>query len=276
MNPVFLIGTLALITFLYWAAYQGERALKSHTIEIQGNLLLNIPELVFKLVLLGLCAGLANSLSVSPKDSCPTMESCVGLRGPAPVFVQIVIGLIAGIITVFVVNIVSVGAIRIWGRKIYSPEIMKNMVPRNQLEWVLIIIPLLVAVMVEEFLFRGLLIGGFQLVVNPWVMAIASSVLFGLMHSPQGILGIVLTGLVGMVFAALFIITSSLLPVIVAHFVINFLQIIRAEEDLVWYERFEERARQRAKLNQPPPTASLVNQVAEAETLATGNLNNSK
>ena len=248
MSLLFLIGTLTLITMLYWAAYQSERALKSKTIEIKGNLLLNIPELIIKIVLLGICSGLANSLDVGPGKPCSSVEYCIGLRGQFTAPVEIVIGLIAGVVTVFVVNIVSVGAIRIWGKKIYSPDVMKSLVPQRQIDWVLILIPLLVAVTVEELLFRGLLIGGFQLVVNPWAMALASSILFGLMHSPQGRLGVILTGLVGFAFAALFILTNSLLTVIVAHFVVNLLQIMRAQDDLAWYERFEDgsRFRQRA------------------------------
>ncbi|HEX2912956.1 MAG TPA: type II CAAX endopeptidase family protein [Chloroflexia bacterium] len=234
MNPLFLIGTLGLVTFLYWAAYQSARALRSKTIEISGNLLLSIPEFIFKLLLLGICFGLANTLDV------PRLDKIIGWPSRQPV-VDIVIGTAIGLVTAFVVNLLSIGAIRIWGKKIYSPELMKNLIPRNQLEWVLIIIPLFLAVALEEMLFRALLIGGYSVVVNPWAMALASSVVFGMMHSPQGILGIVLTGLVGLLFGAVFIITGSLLVVIIAHFAVNFLQIVRAKDDIAWYERFEDR-----------------------------------
>lgn len=256
MNPIFLLGTLALISFLYWAAYQSARALKNRTVQLTGNLLLSIPEFFFKLLLLGICAGLATTLTVDRLDKYLNWPSTQPI-------VDILIGTTVGIATVFVINIFSVAAIRIWGKKIYSPELMKSLVPRNQLEWVLIMIPLLLAVTVEEVLFRALLIGGFSTVVNPWAMAVASSVIFGMMHSPQGTLGIVLTGLVGMLFGAVFILTNSLLAAIVAHFVVNILQIFRAKEDIAWYERFQEKA----------PAAPLVRKpsVEPAATPVTSN-----
>jgi membrane protease YdiL (CAAX protease family) len=233
MSPFFLIGTLALIAFLYWAAYQTDRAMKSRAVEIKGNLLLSVPEFIFKLILLGVCFGLANTLSVD------RVEKYIGWPSKQPM-ADIVLGLTIGLVTVFVINLISIFAIRIWGKRIYSPDLMKGMIPRNQIEWPLIIVPLLLAVSLEEFLFRAMLIGGFSILVSPWAMAVAGSIIFGLMHSPQGILGIVLVSLVGFMFGVVFILTNSLLIVIVAHFIINFLQLVRAKDDIAWYERLED------------------------------------
>jgi membrane protease YdiL (CAAX protease family) len=256
MTPIFFIGTLGLIAFFYWAAYQSARALKSKAIEINGNLLLSLPEFVFKLITLGICFGLANTLSVD------RVENYINWPSRQPL-VDLVIGLTIGLATAFVINLISVAAIRLWGKDIYSPDIMKSLIPRNQVEWVLIIIPLLLAVAVEELLFRGLMVGGFSTVVNPWAMALASGVLFGLMHSPQGNLGIVLTGAVGILFGAVFIITGSLLTVIVAHFALNFLQIVRGKEDIAWYERFQEAPRYRRKLARTPDAPKEAEQAPE-------------
>jgi membrane protease YdiL (CAAX protease family) len=256
MTPIFFIGTLGLIAFFYWAAYQSARALKSKAIEINGNLLLSLPEFVFKLITLGICFGLANTLSVD------RVENYINWPSRQPL-VDLVIGLTIGLATAFVINLISVAAIRLWGKDIYSPDIMKSLIPRNQVEWVLIIIPLLLAVAVEELLFRGLMVGGFSTVVNPWAMALASGVLFGLMHSPQGNLGIVLTGAVGILFGAVFIITGSLLTVIVAHFALNFLQIVRGKEDIAWYERFQEAPRYRRKLARTPGAPGEAEQASE-------------
>jgi membrane protease YdiL (CAAX protease family) len=259
MNPIFLIGTLALISFLYWAAYQSDRVLKTRALEINGNLLLSVPEFLFKIILLGICFGLANSLSVD------RLEKYIGWPSTQPL-ADIVLGVTIGLVTAFAVNIISTIAIRIWGKRIYSPAVMQGMIPRNQIEWVLILVPLLLAVALEEVLFRALLIGGFSMVVNPWIMAVASSIVFGLMHSPQGILGIVLVGLVGMLFGAIFILTNSLLIVIIAHFVINLLQIIRAKDDLAWYERLEDKPPRQAAIKTPPTKAEDVTEAA-AETV---------
>jgi membrane protease YdiL (CAAX protease family) len=234
MSIIFIIGTLALISFLYWSAYQSEKMMR--TIEVTGNLLLSIPEFIFKLVLLGLCMGLVSSLTVA------NAEKYVGWPSDNP-SLDVVIGTVLGLVVQFFVSFTSVIAIRIFGTSIYSPQVMKSVTPKNQREWFLIIIPLLLAVAIEELLFRGLLIGGFSLVINPWVMAVASSLIFGIMHSPQGTLGIILTAVVGFIFATAFIITNSLVVVITAHFVVNFLQILRAKEDLAWYERFQKAPR---------------------------------
>lgn len=254
MTPIFFIGTLALTGFFYWAAFQSARALKSKTIQITGNLLLSVPEFVFKLITLGLCFGLANTLSVD------RVENYIKWPSRQPL-VDLVIGLAVGLVTAFVINFLSVLAIRIWGKDIYTPDIMKSLLPRNQLEWVLIVVPLLVAVAVEEMLFRALLIGGFSTIVNPWALVVAAGVLFGLMHSPQGNLGIVLTGAVGILFGAVFILTNSLLTVIVAHFALNFLQIVRAKEDIAWYERFQEAPRLRRSRPKPEPQLEEEEQV---------------
>ncbi len=255
MNPVFLIGTLGLVAFLFWAAYQSDRALKTKKVEIKGNLLLSVPEFLFKLVLLGICFGLANSLTVERVDK------YIGWPSKQPI-ADLVIGLVIGLVTVFAVNVISIAAIRIWGKGIYSPQIIKGMLPRNQIEWLLIIPPLFVAVAVEEMLFRALLIGGFSTVVNPWVMAVAGSIIFGVMHAPQGNLGIILVGIVGLMFGTVFILTNSLLIVIVAHFTINFLQIIRAKEDLAWYERLDDRP---LLARRQPPLVDTSTEADEAD-----------
>lgn len=230
MTIIFIIGTLGLISFLYWSAYQSEKMLR--VIEIKGNLLLSVPEFIFKLILLGLCMGLVSSLTVA------NPEKYVGWPSNNPAL-DVIIGAVIGLIVQFAVNITSTLAIRLFGKSIYSPQVMKSVTPKNQREWLLILIPLLLAVAIEELLFRGLLIGGFSLVVNPWVMAVASSIIFGIMHSPQGLLGIVLTATVGFIFATVFILTNSLVVVIAAHYTVNFLQILRAKEDLAWYEKFQ-------------------------------------
>ena len=80
----------------------------------------------------------------------------------------------------------------------------------------------------EELLFRAALIGvpaaGFGL--SPWLLAVGSSIAFALGHGMQGSVGVVVTGLLGFVLAALFIVTGSLLVVVVAHYLINALEFV--------------------------------------------------
>lgn len=86
----------------------------------------------------------------------------------------------------------------------------------------------------EELLFRGALIGvvhaGFDIPL--WLLAIGSSVAFGLGHGAQGRLGILSTGLLGLGLAGVFMWTGSLLVVIVAHYVINAFEFAVHETEL--------------------------------------------
>ena len=80
----------------------------------------------------------------------------------------------------------------------------------------------------EELLFRAAVIGataaGFGL--PPWGLAIVSSVAFAAGHGAQGPAGIVVTGVLGFVLAAAFVLTNSLLAVFVAHYLVNALEFV--------------------------------------------------
>jgi len=96
--------------------------------------------------------------------------------------------------------------------------------PESGREWAVLLLAVLPTVaLFEELLFRAALIGalsaGFG--VSPWLLAVLSSVAFGLGHGLQGPGGILVTGVLGFVLAAVFILSGSLLVVVVAHYVIN-------------------------------------------------------
>lgn len=73
----------------------------------------------------------------------------------------------------------------------------------------------------EELLFRGFLIWVLQPLVGPWLAALLSALLFGAAHAYQGPAGVVRTGLFGLVFTAIVLLTRSLWPAIVLHAVID-------------------------------------------------------
>lgn len=74
----------------------------------------------------------------------------------------------------------------------------------------------------EELLARGFLLNRCQhLLGGTWGPVIVSSVLFGLGHFYQGILGILQTTLLGVVFASLVLRWQTLWPVILAHAALN-------------------------------------------------------
>ncbi|ELY70897.1 CPBP family intramembrane glutamic endopeptidase [Natrinema versiforme] len=94
----------------------------------------------------------------------------------------------------------------------------------------------------EEFLFRAAMIGvpaaGFG--VSPWLLAVVSSIAFALGHGMQGSIGVVVTGLLGFVLAAVFIVTGSFLVVVVAHYLVNALEFVVHEGlGLEWAETLE-------------------------------------
>jgi membrane protease YdiL (CAAX protease family) len=80
----------------------------------------------------------------------------------------------------------------------------------------------------EELLFRGVLVGvfatGFGL--SPWLLAVVSSVAFAFGHGAQGPAGVAVTGVLGFVLAAAFVLSGSLLVVIVAHYLVNALEFV--------------------------------------------------
>lgn len=109
----------------------------------------------------------------------------------------------------------------------YSEALRDALEPRSSSETVLLYGATLPAVAVgEELLFRGALIGAVAngLDVSPWLPALGSSALFGYAHSAQGRAGVLVTGVLGLVLAGVFIVTDSLLAAVVAHFVVNALE----------------------------------------------------
>jgi membrane protease YdiL (CAAX protease family) len=76
----------------------------------------------------------------------------------------------------------------------------------------------------EEVVFRGFLLVYLTEVVpqtSIGVAMVASSVLFGLAHTYQGVLGVLFTGLAGYWLAGLFVVTGSLLLPIVVHALVD-------------------------------------------------------
>jgi len=109
----------------------------------------------------------------------------------------------------------------------YDEALRETMAPASTGGWlVLFLIVLPIIAIAEELLFRGALIGvpaaGFG--VSPWLLAVVASLAFALGHGAQGRVGIVVTGVLGFALAAGYILSGSLLVVIVAHYLINGLE----------------------------------------------------
>ncbi|MXV60815.1 CPBP family intramembrane metalloprotease [Natronorubrum sp. JWXQ-INN-674] len=111
----------------------------------------------------------------------------------------------------------------------HDEELRGLLAPDSIQGWLaLLLVVLPIIAVFEELLFRAALIGvisaGFG--VSPWLLAVVSSVAFAVGHGVQGSVGVVVTGLLGFVLAAIFIVTGSFLVVVVAHYLINAFEFI--------------------------------------------------
>ena len=111
----------------------------------------------------------------------------------------------------------------------HDEGLREMLAPETSSGWaVLLFVVLPIIAVFEELLFRAALIGvlsaGFA--IDPWLLAIFSSVAFALGHGIQGTVGIIVTGGLGFVLAAIFILTGSFLVVVVAHYFINALEFV--------------------------------------------------
>jgi membrane protease YdiL (CAAX protease family) len=155
-----------------------------------------------------------------------------GSLGP----LMLVVGTALGV-GLYVVN--EVGAA--FGERIgigNSEELREALAPDSAAGWaVLLLLVLPVIAGFEELLFRAALIGviGTGFGISPWLLAALSSVAFALGHGAQGPGGIIVTGFLGFVLAAAFVLTGSFLVVFVAHYLVNALEFVVHEGlDIDW------------------------------------------
>ncbi|QYH36854.1 CPBP family intramembrane glutamic endopeptidase [Salinibacterium sp. M195] len=131
----------------------------------------------------------------------------------------VIVGLIIGIIALTIAGVI---AVRKEGDEVVSIGDIHAILPRNRQELVLGGLLSINAGIVEELLFRlalpALL---FATTGNAIVAVVGSLLLFGLMHSYQGVSGIVATTVIGAVLMAFYVLSGSILVAIVAHAVLD-------------------------------------------------------
>ncbi|WP_129114821.1 CPBP family intramembrane glutamic endopeptidase [Halegenticoccus tardaugens] len=131
-------------------------------------------------------------------------------------------------VALYALNEVGASAGDRWGLG-RSEELRRALAPDTLSGWaVLLFVVLPVIAGFEELLFRGALVGalsvGFD--ASPWLLAFFSSIAFALGHGAQGPAGVVVTGVLGFALAAAFVVTGSLLVVVVAHYLVNALEFV--------------------------------------------------
>jgi len=109
----------------------------------------------------------------------------------------------------------------------YDEGLREMLSPASTGGWALLLgVTLPIIAVVEEFIFRAAAVGATTTAAStsPWAIAVVSSVAFALGHGAQGRVGVAVTGGLGFALAAGFVLTNSLLVVVVAHYLVNALE----------------------------------------------------
>jgi len=227
MPTSFLIGVIALLTFIGLATWRTNQALKTWTPE--ENILLSKPETIARLVIILICVGLG---FLSREDL-----HTLGWLPQHPLG-DVALGVAAGILLPLLLYYPS-RWVEQHHPEWYSDVVVRSIRPRNRAQWPWVILALLPVALLEELLFRSLLLGAFSPHVNIVAFLIGVSIIFGLLHLPQGEWGVVGVILISLVLGALFLWRQSLLLVVIAHWLINIMQLLL---DALTSDTQEERA----------------------------------
>lgn len=211
---LFLLLTLALTGFIGWGTYNTARLLRTWTPD--RNLLLMPAETVMRLLVIATCIGLG-LLSGLPKETLGW--TLVDLDR------QLLWGIGWGVVLAGFFYIATDRVIAGSGERFYSPTVIKAILPADGGEFLLVSLAMVPVVILEELLFRSLLLGGLSPIAPPYLLAVLAGIIFGLLHSPQGLWGMIGAGAAGILFGLLFFQAGSILLPLVAHYVTNMAQI---------------------------------------------------
>ncbi|MGI9182962.1 MAG: CPBP family intramembrane glutamic endopeptidase [Longimicrobiaceae bacterium] len=127
---------------------------------------------------------------------------------PVPLLLWSVLATLAGL------------AVLVAGRALRLREtpLLEYILPRTAGEKAAFVGVSITAGVCEELVFRGFLIPALEIATGSLPLAVLlSCAIFGLLHSYQGMIGILRTALIGLVLAVPFLLTGSILPSMVAH-----------------------------------------------------------
>jgi membrane protease YdiL (CAAX protease family) len=212
-----VILTLLLLAFVGYGTYRAAKVLPHWPID--QNPLLHPIESAVRLVLILLCVGLG-LLSQLPLAT-------LGWQAPRPLS-QISWGIVWGLAIAAIYIVATRWVIAKSSGRYYTPTVVRVIVPRTTTQLVWVALAMLSVVLLEELLFRSLLLGGFSPLLPKWALLALGGVIFGLMHSPQGWWGMIAIAVGGVVLGLMFLEEQSLLMPAVAHYVANMVQITYA------------------------------------------------
>ena len=215
MYVVFVAGTLALTIFISYTTFA--TAMLMRRWRLTSNPLLSKADTVVRLMLIGVCIGLGAISGLDYRTLGWTWENA---------WQQLLLGGAIGLGLGLGLHVLSQWVRNSMGTRLYSKTFSEMIIPRTQREFYFIAAALIPVVILEELLFRSLLIGGFSPLLPAWLLVILTSLVFGALHLPQGAWGIVGASIAGAIFGLLFLFEHSVLAPMVAHYVANLLQIM--------------------------------------------------
>ncbi len=227
---LFVAATLTLTAFIGYGTFATARLLRVWRPD--RNLLLLPEENVMRLLFILVCLILGRLSGLPPEQ--------LGWVAPHPV-TQVTLGTGIGLALGLFFFLTTRWVIRFTGQRFYSTVIIEYVVPGNLTEALLVTLALVPVVILEELLFRSLLLGGLAPILPVSGLVVGLGLLFGLLHSPQGLWGMAGASLAGILFGLLFLWQGSLLTPIIAHYLANWLQILLA---MRWREPLADESRE--------------------------------
>jgi membrane protease YdiL (CAAX protease family) len=217
------------------------------------NLLLEPADLIVRLGLILLLAGVAWAAGIDPEQLGWTMAGWGW---------QIALGLPLGLLLAWALHLWGE-----WGERrggagaagFQPADLLQWLAPRSRREALLVMLALFPAALLEELLFRSLWVGAASLVAPLWVAILVSALLFGWMHSAQGRVGVAATAATGILLGLLFVWAGSLLLPLVTHYVANAAQLLSAA-------RHAPPLPEKPSLPAEPPAATEAHSPAESSS----------
>lgn len=217
MPILFLFGLSVILAFISFATYRTGQLLRVW--QPDENLLLLPWENVGRLALIGICVGLGLISGRTPAE--------LGWIPTNPL-ADIGLGLALGV-AVTLALLLPTAWVEQHRPGWHSSVVLQSIRPRTRRQWPLVMLALVLVAVLEELIFRSLLLGGLEPYVNILFFAVAVSIFFGLLHMPQGSWGVAAVTIVSLVFSGFFIWQISLLLVVVAHWTMNVGQLVVAQ-----------------------------------------------
>jgi len=207
-----IFGYPLISILLYYANPPSERIIESLILQVY------IPAiLVQMIILLGILFVILKT-PLNQTNSCWSLSkslASLGIKRDDFSLINIATGVIFLFVAIIILNLIS-NIINYYG--LFQAEDISYLLPRSIVEKVFWIVLSVCAGITEEICFRGYVISRMsKLTGKLWPGVLLGSISFGLGHLYQGMAGVALISLYGIMFCLLFLARGSLVPCMIAH-----------------------------------------------------------